>query len=209
MYKKTFANRTTRKIFFTKGARFTCQKRLERKIDLSNFSIAALSAVVISASLITIAFASDLDRYQTIILSCLTIINSIAILVLSLTENAANRAMMAAEIYRCGLELNRLYDSINALLATGICKDEVSVLELSWNKEYHAILARCPFNHQTIDVRRFQAENIDELFDMSCLKSFLYWLKGSALYFLNMYFTVIAVLLILAASGLVIFYLVF
>lgn len=187
---KQFKTKILRKIYFTKGARFTYHKRLQQQARLVSWSIAWLSILVISFSLISIVFSDNIDKFVNIIIVTGNIILSFSILVISITEDTWNKALIASEMHRCAMDLNRQYDRIEAQIDSRSTQSEVQINQgdtEQWADKYHDILARCSFNHSSVDRDRFLAENAKEIYGRGAIWSMAFAIRKSIAYFILMW----------------------
>jgi hypothetical protein len=157
---KSFLEEINYKIWSTKGARFNADKRLKTKANLSNISLAILSAYLIIAGLISVYNISN-GNSQNIINYTITAL-SIMLLVFSQFENAQDYKLKAKIFHDCGLELSVLY---NELRIFKTLKDKPSDYEnytftKNLSEKYQNVLKNYQ-NHASIDYDLFQIKNVD------------------------------------------------
>lgn len=165
-----------RKMWITKGCRFSAHTRLSKKSSLSTISTAVISFYIVAASIVPFV-PSLIKFFDTPLLSLISCLASILIIIVSVSENGAEYGKQAIEMFRCGTEISCQYDLLRCRQKTGSL-DEESLR--GFIEEYHNIIARYPNNHAMSDMNRFKLENGAEF----CLKEnqgacgvFLMWLS--------------------------------
>ncbi|MFC3579325.1 SLATT domain-containing protein [Sphingomonas hylomeconis] len=152
----------------TAGARFNAATRLSAKDRFGNVSISIYSSIVVSTSIVGLAF--DLGATSTKIIGVATLIASIVILVLSMKLFADRHAVDAEQMHRCALEINELR---RHYLATGFSGSSDLV---SASEKYNALLQKFSINHSESDyskykyAHRWEFDDLRELDDKSARK---------------------------------------
>ncbi|MGN7771987.1 SLATT domain-containing protein [Phyllobacterium sp. 22552] len=183
------------RMWSTRGARFACHHRLEKKNVWISYAISIGSAYVI---LITIIGMIDLHIYnveQYKLLNALSVFISIVIICFSLIEGGRNFALRAIAMHSCAREISIVYHDAEVHIMAEGAGARVDIKEFS--KEYDRIIDKYPYNHDRIDIDHFISENIDEFPKYKSQKSFI--ISHKIKYFFDVYGYFIIILLIVPA----------
>ncbi|WP_111709092.1 SLATT domain-containing protein [Lutibacter citreus] len=157
---KSFLEELNYKIWSTKGARFNADKRLKIKANLSNISLAILSAYLIIASLISV-YNINSGNDENIINYFITAL-SILVLVFSQFENAQDYKLKAKIFHDCGLDLSELYNDLRIFKTQKKKPSEYETYSFVKNlSNKYQIVLRNYQNHSPIDYDLFQINNIE------------------------------------------------
>ena len=155
----------------TAGARFNASHRLAAKDRLSNLSLALFSAVLLSISIITLAF--DLEVAVARALTVGSAIAAVMALVFSLKTYADRHAVEAEQMHRCSLEINEI-------------RRKYSILDMSNVKiyskaadEYNLVLQKFSINHSDKDYKKYKYEHRWEFDDLEQRPNFLETIDNS------------------------------
>ena len=143
-----------RTVATTRDARFQANLRLVRRHYLSSYLISLLSLYVIALSLYPNIATPQLTQQQTQILLASTIVLSIFIIILSLTESSRNYYHHGEVLHDCAREVGRIYNKLKL-----IREDDEGLTEIigKYAHEYEEALRHCHANHQNIDYYRVRA----------------------------------------------------
>ena len=155
----------------TAGARFNASHRLAAKDRLSNLSLALFSAVLLSISIITLAF--DFEVADARALTVGSAIAAVMALVFSLKTYADRHAVEAEQMHRCSLEINEI-------------RRKYSILDMSNVKiyskaadEYNLVLQKFSINHSDKDYQKYKYEHRWEFEDLKQKPNFLETIDNS------------------------------
>ena len=148
----------TRKTWITKGTRFAADERLRAKHRWSTLSLAMLSLYLValsSADMLDIAFT---ETNYKLYVPVAVIFLSVFILIISLIENSRSYILQADKMYRCALEIQSIYDTLQLCEENqrSTCEERINLL-----KKYTEILRKYP-NHEQRDYKVFRANNYKE-----------------------------------------------
>lgn len=143
----------------TMGARYNAARRLKRRDRVAAATVAAFSAISVGVVIVqkTYAFAdgSEIDNFLTALSACI----ALSILVVSLMEWGAANAVKAEWLHKNAEELNafqRKLDLIKAQFGQSPCSwSDIDELR----SEYESIKERCPYNHEPLDLKEFEAQH--------------------------------------------------
>lgn len=157
---KSFLEELSYKIWSTKGARFTADKRLRKKAIISNITLAIISAYLIITSLISV-FEIDEGKNDNIINYVITAL-SIMILVINQFENSQDYKLNAKNFHDCGLELSEIYNELRIFktLKSNPTEFETYTFIKNLSLKYQNILKNYK-NHSPIDYKIFQISNLN------------------------------------------------
>jgi SMODS and SLOG-associating 2TM effector domain family 5 len=148
----------------TAGARFNASHRLASKDRFANLSLAFYSAILLSISIITVAYT--LDPFTAKALSVGGIVASVMMLILSMKMFADRHAVDSEQMHRCALEINeirRLYQSEDI---------EKSTILKRATSEYNSVLQKYSVNHLEKDYLKYKFAHRWEFDDLSESRSF-------------------------------------
>ena len=147
----------------TAGARFNASHRLASKDRFANLSLAFYSAILLSISIITVAYS--LDPLMTKALSVGGIVASVMTLILSMKMFADRHAVDSEQMHRCALEINeicRRYQT-QELARSAILKRATA--------EYNAVLQKYSINHTEKDYLKYKYSHRWEFEDLTDSRS--------------------------------------
>lgn len=142
----------------TAGARFNASHRLASKDRISNISLALFSGVLLSVSVIGLAF--DLTPSMSKGLSVAGIVASVMALIFSMKIYADKYAVEAEQMHRCSLEINEI-----RRIYSGKDLSNQKILMEATNR-YNAILQKFSLNHSDDDFKKYKYEHRWEFSDL-------------------------------------------
>ena len=143
----------------TAGSRFLAASRLSQREKLSTLSIASLSVVATMVGLLD-AHAGNAAQRIGLSVAVLSALMSLLVLVISLVAGFSQDAVQSHKLHESAMHISEVRRRLVDLLAR--CKSEKQV---HWGQydtlrsSYDTYLRECPFNHETIDFRRFEAQH--------------------------------------------------
>lgn len=142
----------------TAGARFNASHRLASKDRFSNLALALFSAVLLSISVITVAFALDPSVAKG--LAVASIMASVMALIFSMKIYADQHAVEAEQMHRCALEINEIRRKFAALDMS-----DPKMLTKATD-EYNFVLQKYSLNHSDRDFKKYKYEHRWEFTDL-------------------------------------------
>lgn len=147
-----------RKLWITKGVRFTADEKLRAKSNYANFSLAILSLYLIAVSSADLAHLVKVPEDYRPYISFAVLFLSVFVLILTLIENSKNYLVQADKMHACALEVSSLYNNLNLL----ITKEKADYkARKAISDKYDSILAKYP-NHDERVYSVFVARHYDE-----------------------------------------------
>jgi hypothetical protein len=160
-----------RTMWITKHSRFNAAYRLKRKSSLSIYSISILSVYVLSITLLEkYGFQVNYNNLYGLI----SIMLSVFILVLSLSEASKNYGVSSERLFVCGNEIRNLLDNLK-MYCNKRDDDLSGIYEIS--HKYSSVLSACGENHEKIDSDLHRAEYYKNFNDMNLFWAIVYRLK--------------------------------
>lgn len=146
----------------TRGARFGASQLLIIKERASLFSLSVLSVILISTSVYLIALPSSVVSDQTQRIGVVSVIASVAILVISIFDYALGRGLSAAKLHENALIITRIMRGIEREL---LKSDPDKSLLYSLASDYEQLNIETSINHTSFDaslydVSRMSSDNI-------------------------------------------------
>lgn len=142
----------------TAGARFNASHRLLSKERFANLSLSLFSAVLLSISIIMLAFELSADVSRA--LSAGSIVASVLALVFSMKIYAERYAVEAEQMHRCSLEINeirRMCSTVDLTNSKNLSK---------FTLEYNSVLQKYSINHSDRDYLKYKYEHRWEFNDL-------------------------------------------
>lgn len=166
-----------RTLWITKHSRYNAAYRLKRKNYLSIYSIAFLSVYALSITL--------LEKYgfqvaNSNLYGLISIMLSVFILVISLTEAGKNYGVASERLFVCGNEIRDLLDNLKKYNNKSN-EDYDGIHDIS--QKYSNVLKSCSENHEIIDFELHKADYYMKFDGMNVFLSIVYKVK----YHLNIY----------------------
>jgi len=168
---KTLYDELDRTMWITKHSRFNASYRLKRKNILSIYSISVLSIYAIALTLFDkFGFQVNYSNLYGLV----SIMLSVFILVLALSEAGKNYGVVSERLFVCGNEIRDLLDNLKKYCDV-TDDDFAGIYEIS--QKYSAVLRVCGENHEKIDSDLHKAEYFKKFSDMNRLLAILYKIK--------------------------------
>jgi hypothetical protein len=160
-----------RTLWITKHCRYNAAYRLKRKNALSIYSIAILSVYTLAIAII--------EKYGFKLAYCniygfISIMLSVFILVISLSEAGKNYGVVAERLFVCG---NDIRDLLDHLKKYNNKRDEDYDGIYAVSMKYSNVLKACGENHENVDYDLLRAENYTKFDNMNLFLSVLYKFK--------------------------------
>lgn len=160
-----------RVLWITKHSRYNAAYRLKRKNTLSIYSIAVLSVYALAITL--------LEKYgfhvtNSNLYGFISIMLSVFILVISLSEAGKNYGVVSERLFVCGNEIRDLLDSLKAF-SNKTHNDYSGIYNIS--QKYSNALKACGENHEKLDSDLLKAEYHNKFDDMNPFWSMVYKIK--------------------------------
>jgi hypothetical protein len=128
-----------------KAARFNAAERLERKQLVSVVALSIVSLYFVGLSVWQAVYAAGVSDPANRLIALVSIMSSIATMVLALIEAMNDYRMKAHFMHTCALQVNELVQELRLMPAP----DAAAVHDV--RRRYNAIVRNCPFNHARID----------------------------------------------------------
>jgi SMODS and SLOG-associating 2TM effector domain family 5 len=128
-----------------KAARFNAAERLERKHLISVFALSMVSLYFVGLSVWQTIYAAGLGPATNQLITLVSIMSSIATLVLALIDSMNDYKIKAHHMHACALSVNDLLQELR-LLQT----DDATVVQ-AFRRRYNEVVRSCPFNHARVD----------------------------------------------------------
>jgi hypothetical protein len=151
-----------RRVWITRGARFSASRRLSKENHRSLFFIAFLSIFTIAINILFLFPSFQCDQVQSDYSSIFTIIVSIIIVAISFSEASKNYSTRAQDLFSCANELSQLYFEIDIDIKSKYDLQKRIDLSVKYTKMYHEIIKSHFENHDPVDVFTFNAEHRKE-----------------------------------------------
>lgn len=160
-----------RSLWITKHSRYNAAYRLKRKNSLSIYSIAILSVYALTITLLEkYGFQVNYGNLYGLV----SIILSVFILVVSLSEAGKNYGVASERLFLCGNEIRDLLDSLKKYNNKS-CEDYAGIDDIS--QKYSHILKTCAENHEKLDFDLHRAEYYEMFDSMNIFWSIVYKFK--------------------------------
>jgi hypothetical protein len=128
-----------------KAARFNAAERLERKQLVSVVALSIVSLYFVGLSVWQALYATILSDPANRLITLVSIMSSIATMVLALIEAMNDYRMKAHLMHTCALQVNDLLQELRLTRAP----DVAAVQDI--RRRYTEVVRSCPFNHARID----------------------------------------------------------
>lgn len=153
--KPELADKLLRAMQLVKRARFNAHERLEAKHTASVAAFTLATVAEIAISLFTIIYETRLPGEIRSFLDFASIVTGVFLFGFGLVVGLANYQTRALYLQRCAMDLSSLGNEMEIALP-------LSVAELQeFRRRYHEIEARCPTNHEPVDLERALARTGD------------------------------------------------
>ena len=134
-----------RSMQMVKGARFNAAERLERKQLVSVVALSIVSLYFVGLSVWQAVYAASLSDPANRLITLVSIMSSIATMVLALIEAMNDYRMKAHYMHACALQVNDLLQELRLVQAS----ETAAVQDI--RRRYNEVVRNCPFNHTRID----------------------------------------------------------
>jgi hypothetical protein len=128
-----------------KAARFAAAERLERKQLVSVVALSIVSLYFVGLSVWQAVYAATISDPANRLITLVSIMSSIATMVLALIESMNDYRMKAHFMHTCALQVNDLLQELRLMPAP----DAAAVQDI--RRRYNEVVRNCPFNHARID----------------------------------------------------------
>jgi hypothetical protein len=139
------AEQLMRTMRMVKAARFNAAERLERKQLISVFSLSTVSLYFVGLSVWQTIYAANLEAPTNQLITLVSIMSSIATLVLALIDSMNDYKIKAHHMQVCALAVNDLLHEMR-LLQT---HDPATLQD--FRRRYNEVVRSCPINHARVD----------------------------------------------------------
>jgi hypothetical protein len=136
-----------------KAARFNAAERLERKHLVSVFALSTVSLYFVGLSVWQTVYAATLEASTHQLITLVSIMSSIATLVLALIDSMNDYKIKAHHMHGCALSVNDLLQELR-LLQT----NDPAVVQ-DFRRRYNEVVRGCPYNHARVDYLMASAES--------------------------------------------------
>ncbi len=154
--KPDLAAKLLRAMHLVKRARFNAHERLEAKHTASVAAFTLATVAEIAISLFTIIYENKLPSDIRSFLDFASIVTGVFLFGFGLVVGLANYQTRALYLQRCAMDLSSLGNEMEIAMP-------LSVAELQeFRRRYHEIEARCPTNHEPVDLERAMARTGDK-----------------------------------------------
>lgn len=139
----------------TRGARFTAAHALSFQERFSIFTTALLSVFVLAWSVWLVATPTALPAGDVQILGALSIIASVAILVLTLLDYTQGRTLRADKLQQNALRISMLMRSLERELCSPTC-DVGKIRDIA--QQYEQSISETQINHEPVHFRKWELD---------------------------------------------------
>lgn len=154
--KPDLAAKLLRSMNLVKRARFNAHERLEAKHTASVAAFTLATVAEIAISLFTIIYETKLPGDIRSFLDFASIVTGVFLFGFGLVVGLANYQTRALYLQRCAMDLSSLGNELEIAMP-------LTVVELQeFRRRYHEIEARCPANHEPVDLERALARTGDK-----------------------------------------------
>jgi hypothetical protein len=154
--KPEFAAKLLRAMQLVKRARFNAHERLEAKHTASVAAFTLATVAEIAISLFTIVYENKLPGDVRSFLDFASVVTGVFLFGFGLVVGLANFQTRALYLQRCAMDISSLAHEMEIAMP-------LTTAELQeFRRRYHEIEARCPTNHEPVDLQRALARTGDE-----------------------------------------------
>jgi len=139
------ADQLVRTMHTVKAARFNAAERLERKQLVSVVALSVVSLYFVGLSVWQAVYAAALNDADNRLITLVSIMSSVATMVLALIEAMNDYKIKAHHMHTCALAVNDLLQE----LRLADTRDPAVVQDI--RRRYNEIVRGCPYNHARID----------------------------------------------------------
>jgi hypothetical protein len=136
-----------------KAARFNAAERLERKHLVSVFALSTLSLYFVGLSVWQTVYAATLEASTHQLVTLVSIMSSIATLVLALIDSMNDYKIKAHHMHACALSVNDLLGELR------LSQTSDPAIVQDFRRRYNEVVRGCPYNHTRVDYLMASAEN--------------------------------------------------
>jgi hypothetical protein len=137
--------RLVRTMQTVKAARFAAAERLERKQLVSVVALSIVSLYFVGLSVWQAVYAGAISDPANRLITLVSVMSSIATMVLALIEAMNDYRMKAHFMHTCALQVNDLLQELRLMPAP----DAAAAQDI--RRRYNEVVRNCPFNHARID----------------------------------------------------------
>lgn len=149
------ADKLLRAMQLAKRARFNAHERLEAKHTASVAAFTLATVCEISLSLLTIVFGGKLATDVAPFIEYASVVTAVFLFGFGLVVGFGNYQAKAIYLQRCAMDISSLAREVEIALPV-----TADVLQ-EYRRRYHEIEARCPYNHNSVDLERALARTDD------------------------------------------------
>ncbi len=163
--KPDLAAKLLRNMQLVKRARFNAHERLEAKHTASVAAFTLATVAEIAISLFTILYETKLPGDVRSFLDFASIVTGVFLFGFGLVVGLANYQTRALYLQRCAMDISSLASEMEIALP-------LTAAELQdYRRRYHDIEARCPTNHERVDLERALARTSDTAAQRTALRN--------------------------------------
>lgn len=163
--KPEIADKLLRNMRLVKRARFNAHERLEAKHTASVAAFTLATVAEIAISLFTIIYESKLPGDIRSFLDFASIVTGVFLFGFGLVVGLANYQTRALYLQRCAMDISSLAREME--IALPLSAEELQ----EYRRRYHEIEARCPTNHERVDLERALARTGDSAAQQTALRN--------------------------------------
>jgi hypothetical protein len=135
-----------------KAARFNAAARLERKHLVSVFALSTVSLYFVGLSMWQAIYAAALEAPTHQLVTLVSIMSSVATLVLALIDSMNDYKIKAHHMHACALSVNDLLQELRLQQPAGPGAIQ------DFRRRYNEVVRGCPYNHTRVDYLMARAE---------------------------------------------------
>lgn len=150
------ASKLLRSMNLVKRARFNAHERLEAKHTASVAAFTLATVAEIAISLFTIIYETKLPGDIRSFLDFASIVTGVFLFGFGLVVGLANYQTRALYLQRCAMDLSSLSNELEIAMPIGTAELQ------EFRRRYHEIEARCPANHEPVDLEGAMARTGDK-----------------------------------------------
>ncbi len=163
--KPDLAAKLLRNMHLVKRARFNAHERLEAKHTASVAAFTLATVAEIAISLFTILYETKLPGDVRSFLDFASIVTGVFLFGFGLVVGLANYQTRALYLQRCAMDISSLASEMEIAMP-------LTTAELQdYRRRYHDIEARCPTNHERVDLERALARTSDTAAQRTALRN--------------------------------------
>lgn len=144
-----------KKLWKTKGIRYTAYHRLRNQSRWSIITISILSFYILSLSIVAILFQDSFSSFKHQLFNAFSLISSVFIMIVSFVESLKAYDLQAEFLHRNANDISKIFNEFQRRLRNNLLDESYSKYVV---EEYNKLLDSCPFNHSEIDFERFKVK---------------------------------------------------